>query len=402
MDEKMIQTKCRNGHYFDREEFIYCPICGSEAIDAQKSIIVKHKKGLFRNKKCQNGHTLDSYDYNICPIGGAKSIEKMHILKVRKKFADIDFLVLETYGHHIELNISKKVLRYKNVISPSQSTQTFPEGYFEENTTIIEEDDFNRISNLFDLIFQMVLFTNQLEACKGKIESTYLRIECKGISLYYAGMDKSRFLFRKEKFKTEKYISLVRLLESKCDFPEYFGVPIKYPNQVTERLNCTDVLQSYVKMIGYRYSETGIWGYYFLKDKVEFCSISSIISPTYNAMICCNNKKWDSTMERETIFPGLTRYINDAKGKIIHSVIYRNTGIYQIDSLTTVYCDETHYKFYCDNKLVAEIKRYIGENTSMKVSGFLAKPFFEVTFEKEIKEDLLILICSFPVLRFGL
>ena len=56
MDEKMIQTKCRNGHYFDREEFIYCPICGSES--NERDIIQDHKKmeieKIFSLKKTNN------------------------------------------------------------------------------------------------------------------------------------------------------------------------------------------------------------------------------------------------------------------------------------------------------------------------------------------------------------
>ena len=52
----MIKTKCKNGHYFDGEEFIYCPICGSES--NERDIIQDHKKmeieKIFSLKKTNN------------------------------------------------------------------------------------------------------------------------------------------------------------------------------------------------------------------------------------------------------------------------------------------------------------------------------------------------------------
>ena len=32
----MIQTKCLNGHYFDCEEYEYCPICGAVSIEKDR------------------------------------------------------------------------------------------------------------------------------------------------------------------------------------------------------------------------------------------------------------------------------------------------------------------------------------------------------------------------------
>lgn len=33
----MIQTKCINGHYFDCEEYEYCPVCGAVSIEKDKT-----------------------------------------------------------------------------------------------------------------------------------------------------------------------------------------------------------------------------------------------------------------------------------------------------------------------------------------------------------------------------
>ena len=32
----MIQTKCINGHYFDCEEYEYCPVCGAVSIEKDR------------------------------------------------------------------------------------------------------------------------------------------------------------------------------------------------------------------------------------------------------------------------------------------------------------------------------------------------------------------------------
>ena len=43
----MIQTKCLNGHYFDCEEYEYCPICGAVSIEKDRIPDGEKKKSGF-------------------------------------------------------------------------------------------------------------------------------------------------------------------------------------------------------------------------------------------------------------------------------------------------------------------------------------------------------------------
>ena len=70
----MIQTKCKNGHYFDCEEYEYCPICGAVSIDkdnvpekekkkAVRIPIFKHKtpSGTIESKQIPSGKVDKTY-----------------------------------------------------------------------------------------------------------------------------------------------------------------------------------------------------------------------------------------------------------------------------------------------------------------------------------------------------
>ncbi len=47
----MIKTRCLNGHYFDCEEYEYCPVCGALSVERNKaSDEAKKKKGFFKQE----------------------------------------------------------------------------------------------------------------------------------------------------------------------------------------------------------------------------------------------------------------------------------------------------------------------------------------------------------------
>ncbi len=247
----MIQTKCRNGHYFDREEFIYCPICGSEAIDAKKSKNVNHKKGHFRIKnKCLNGHTLDSYEYNICPVCGTSTFLKpldygYRIIKLKCKnehyydgnqykqcpichligeqvpeyedvsirFTDINKLIIERLGHHYELDAKTYQLSYCNVIDPAFGGRKYPNDYFIRKTAVIDNKTMEEITALFDFVLKKQrLITRLPETISLGSRALFIRIVTIGQSYM--------FIEKNEDMIPEEFKSIIKIFDKFAVFPD--------------------------------------------------------------------------------------------------------------------------------------------------------------------------------------
>ena len=158
-------------------------------------------------------------------------------------------------------------------------------------------------------------------------------------------------------------------------------------------------------IIGYQYSETGATGYYLYKNKKLLCKITTgLFFPVW---IMGMGREWESKYDlNNTILPGVSRKIKDtASGETIAKITYVSAGRYRIGDLIDVDCREGKETFTTGGKVIATIGRFSGEEKDVWIPEEEWKefePFFNLEISEEVDESLLLLIASFPMLKFGL
>ena len=159
------------------------------------------------------------------------------------------------------------------------------------------------------------------------------------------------------------------------------------------------------RIIGYQYSETGATGYYFYKEKKLLCKITTgLFFPVW---IMGMGREWESNYDfNNTILPGVSRKIKDTEsGETIAKITYVSAGRYRIGDLIDVDCRERKETFTMGGKVIATIGRFSGEEKDVWIPEEEWKefePFFDLEISEEVDESLLLLIASFPMLKFGL
>ncbi|MCM1307544.1 MAG: hypothetical protein NC223_02985 [Butyrivibrio sp.] len=156
------------------------------------------------------------------------------------------------------------------------------------------------------------------------------------------------------------------------------------------------------EFVGYRYEATGVWAYNFYKGKEKICSVSSIVAPSSPIMIYGFGYSWKSELGDSTAASEHTRYVCDCSDdRKLYKIIYKGNGKYEINDSLLVYCDAERYSFFCDNRLIAEINRIADKSDFELLStAYDAEPYFDIFTQDRMDEQLLMLIFSFPMLRF--
>lgn len=159
-------------------------------------------------------------------------------------------------------------------------------------------------------------------------------------------------------------------------------------------------------IIGYRFNETGIFGYTFYSTSGKICSSSRIVAPSAPVIIHGNGVTWKSDFDDDTtIFPGLSRSIYDeSNGALLFQIVYKDSGEYEINGSITVYYDTGKYTFCCDDGVIAKISRLTGKKDYLQIkpdTNFDYEPYFEIVADGGIGTELLMVILTFPMLQFG-
>ena len=159
------------------------------------------------------------------------------------------------------------------------------------------------------------------------------------------------------------------------------------------------------RLIGYRFDATGVFGYAYYTSDERVCSVSSIVAPSAPVMIHGNGVTWKSDFDNCTIFPGLTRSVNDeSNGTQPFQIVYKDSGEYEINKSIIAYCDTGKYTFYCDDKVIAKIIRFSGKSGHFKKPSdtyYNYESYFEVAADDKIDTELLMVILAFPMLQFA-
>ncbi|MEE3428440.1 MAG: hypothetical protein VZQ55_05685 [Ruminococcus sp.] len=325
------------------------------------------------------------------------------------RFSDVDSIVIETEGRHFQLLPKRKVVKYRNVISPRDGGVEFPDGYFCEKEVSIPQETTNLISTVFDQMFSSRIPENQLLPLPpGAICDASMRISFLGNTVYYTNTHTTNDGFVKKEPVAEEFKEIIKLLNQYCSFPKFAdkNPPVKQSSKFTNKINLEVESNKSNRFIGYRFEATGIFGYQFYKAGDNFCSVTSIVAPSAPVMIYSKDIKWRSDYELCTIFPGLTRYIIDElSDQQVIQIIYKDTGEYEINGMIQVYCDSKKYTFYREDEIIAKIKKINNKEEHLQRipnSYDNCEPYFEILVDVGISTELLPVILAFPMLRFAL
>ena len=325
------------------------------------------------------------------------------------RFSDADIIVLEKEGMHFELIPGEQVVKYRNVISPRDGGKAFPGGYFDEQKAFLPQDTMDMISAAFDrLVSDRTPEVKSEPLPPGAVHDAYMRISFSGNSAYYTNTHITKRGFVETVPAAEDFMQIVQLLKQHCSFPVFVPrIILEKPSpEVLNRINASIESDRINRFIGYYFQATGVFGcvFYTISDKI--CSVSKIVSPSDNAMIHGNGMSWRSDFENCTIYPGLTRSIVDGSdGKQLFQIVYKGTGKYEINESILVYCDTENYTVYCDEKVIAKIKRISGRSDCFPIPSdtyYDYEPYFEITAVDGMIKELLMVILAFPMLEFGL
>jgi len=167
----MIQTKCRNGHYFDGEEYIYCPVCGSESIE----------NDMLSTKKREKAESA--------PIVFSKTISKniphsyIHfndvIYNTTISLFDMNELIIHYAGHSFSIDVAKKNLSYW--YTPYYKTTLILGNHRE---SVIDNDTMNLVANLVNRLCSTTMIKLLNIDNDYNNEFTYIRIITNDLSLY--------------------------------------------------------------------------------------------------------------------------------------------------------------------------------------------------------------------------
>ncbi|MBR5088952.1 MAG: hypothetical protein IK093_05950 [Ruminiclostridium sp.] len=139
-------------------------------------------------------------------------------------FSDVESLVIEKDSSHFELLPECQILKYRNVIDPKDGGMHFPNGYFEEKTAKVSENEIEKIATAFEQMFQNRSPENKLShLLPGDTYDAYMRITLKGNKVvYYSNTHyiENSSIIEQEKIAPE-FTQIVQVLDKHCTFPSF-------------------------------------------------------------------------------------------------------------------------------------------------------------------------------------
>ena len=160
------------------------------------------------------------------------------------------------------------------------------------------------------------------------------------------------------------------------------------------------------KIITYRLSATGVWGYEFYHpDRTLIGSVRSVVSPSAAVRIRSGQLQWYSRFDIDTrIVPGTGRKVKDNQtGDEVYRIIYWQPGVYQVraadDRSIQVEIRKDAYLFGEPMMPVTAMTERITEAEWIPNSHMEVSPCFTTTVYEQVGKEYLMMALSFPELR---
>ena len=161
------------------------------------------------------------------------------------------------------------------------------------------------------------------------------------------------------------------------------------------------------EIITYRLSGTGVWVYEFYDAaRNRIGSVGAEIAHSAPTRITGEGISWYSRFNLDnTIVPGTGRQVKDSQtGAEVYKVIYWRPGLYQVRYATgqsyQVEIREGAYLFGPPQMPATALTQRISEADWVPAKGLEIEPYFLTTFYEDVSPAFLMMVLSFPALRF--
>lgn len=218
----MIKTKCINGHYFDFEEYEYCPVCGAVSIEKNKIPNGgKKNSGInfpFIIPKIPSTTVKAESGISICEMDNSAFCRfDLDDVLYNKRIGlyDMDELTMIYIGHRFKLNIPKMKLSDDHYYAHYGRTLLLGS----ERETVIDNDTMNRISEIVGRLCSGFLIKGNPTFEDYSNSYTYLVIRSKELLFSTVPMSERQI--------SGDYLTLLRLFGEYSVDPACFKVFLK-------------------------------------------------------------------------------------------------------------------------------------------------------------------------------
>ena len=161
------------------------------------------------------------------------------------------------------------------------------------------------------------------------------------------------------------------------------------------------------EIITYRLIGTGVWGYeFFDAERSQIGFVRNGMSRSDPVRIEGEGISWFSLFGLDnTIVPGTSRKVKDSKsGQEIYRIVFWQPGLYEVrpaagDSVQ-VEIREGAYLFGPPQMPATALTQRISEVDWVPAKGLDIEPYFITTFYEDVSPAFLMMVLSFPALRF--
>ena len=163
-----------------------------------------------------------------------------------------------------------------------------------------------------------------------------------------------------------------------------------------------------IEVITYRLTGTGVWGYeFFDMDRNQIGFVRNALSRAEPVRIEGLGCSWYSRFGLDnTVVPGTGRRVKDNRtGEEVYRIVYWQPGLYQvrpvIGNSAQVEIREGDYLFGPPEMPATALMRRITEAEWLPTAGKVVEPYFHTTvYEDDVSPAFLMMVLSFPALRF--
>lgn len=326
--------------------------------------------------------------------------------------SEIILIVIESKGHHIEYEPKTGLVNYRNIISPRDGGLCYPEGYFDERETRMNDELQAEISfQIEKLLLNRNLQSELAPLPPGATRNAYMKLQTGTTSktVFYTDTVTDKRGFQVMSINTApEFLALLQIFMQCCSFPGFTPSVVMTSNHVPEKLSRLETdaaISASPTLIGYKYSVTGSFGYSFLHGNSKIVTVSSLVIPEPPIRILGNGIVWESPCFNDTIFPGISRYVFDEKaGHAVCKITYIKRGQYKLNDFVIAYCGLEETVFCRNDQQIARITLCHEKKLPIPASldPYLDwQPSYEVFVSENVDNELLMVICAFPMLRFA-